>query len=341
VGDPIRRRLALADEFGLMAKLSQDGVEHDAAERIVLDAEQAQRPRRAERHRTVGTGIRCRALRRRHQDIEGESGAAAAPLRRSDIAAHGAGQLPDRRQAEPGPAELRRNRDVGLRERPEQPLDLVERQADAAVRDGEGDGDLALRTAHRRDLKRDTAGFGELHGVVDQVLHRRAQADGIADRKPRQLVGYRNRGLQPLRRRAPGQRITGVAGERAQVEEILPHVEARTAAARRIDEQGRQARQMFGAGLDGIDPASFALAEFRGREQIADRKNAGERRANLVREGRKRGLDHVGSSDGRLAGDTRLRRGAGCPLLRSLLHWPCDAPWTLRRHVPPSSTATA
>ena len=41
--EPLRRRLALADEFGLMAEFGQDGVEHDAAERIVLDAEQAQR----------------------------------------------------------------------------------------------------------------------------------------------------------------------------------------------------------------------------------------------------------------------------------------------------------
>ena len=82
--DPLRRRLALADEFGLMAEFGQDGVEHDAAERIVLDAEQAQRLRRAaathrHRRRTVVADL---FARRRHHDSERKGGAAALALRR-------------------------------------------------------------------------------------------------------------------------------------------------------------------------------------------------------------------------------------------------------------------
>ncbi len=116
--------------------------------------------------------------------------------------------------------------------------------------------------------------------------------------------------MQALGRRAAGQRIAGIAGERAQVEEVLPHLEPGTAAARRIDEQGRKARQMFGARLDGIDPAPFALVEIGGREQVADRQNAGERRADLVRKGGQRGLDHAGGADGDLRGTARVCRGA-------------------------------
>jgi len=41
VRKPRGRRLALADELGLVTELGQDRVEYDAAERIVLDAEQA------------------------------------------------------------------------------------------------------------------------------------------------------------------------------------------------------------------------------------------------------------------------------------------------------------
>jgi len=41
--DPFGGGLALSDEFRLMTEFGEDGVEHDAAERIVLDAEQAQR----------------------------------------------------------------------------------------------------------------------------------------------------------------------------------------------------------------------------------------------------------------------------------------------------------
>ena len=152
----------------------------------------------------------------------------------------------------------------------------------------------------------DAALFGEFHGIVDQVLHRGAQADGIADRKRRELFGNNDRRLQALGRRAAGQRIAGIAGERAQVEEVLPHLEPGTAAARRIDEQRRKARQMFRARLDGVDPAPFALVEIGGREQIADRQNACERRADLVRKGRQRGLDHAGAGGGGFAG-TRAR----------------------------------
>ena len=52
--EPLRRILAVADELGLMAELGQDRVEDDAAERIVFDAEQAQRRRR--RARVIGAG---------------------------------------------------------------------------------------------------------------------------------------------------------------------------------------------------------------------------------------------------------------------------------------------
>jgi hypothetical protein len=55
--------------------------------------------------------------------------------------------------------------------------------------------------------------------------------------------------------------------------------------SRRIDEQRGKARQMFGAGLDGVDPAPLALIEVGGREQVADRQDAGERRADLMRKG--------------------------------------------------------
>ena len=55
---------------------------------------------------------------------------------------------------------------------------------------------------------------------------------------------------------------------------------------------------MFGAGLDGVDPAPLALAEIRCRQQIAHRENAGERRADFVRKGGKRRLDHAGRRRG-------------------------------------------
>ena len=67
---------------------------------------------------------------------------------------------------------------------------------------------------------------------------------------------------------------------------------------------------MFGAGLDGIDPAPLALVEIGRRQEIADRENAGQRRADLVRERGERRLDHAGA--------TVCQRFAGS-LWRSLL----------------------
>ena len=57
---------------------------------------------------------------------------------------------------------------------------------------------------------------------------------------------------------------------------------------------------MFGARLDGIDPAPLALVEIGRRQEIADGENPGERRADLVRERGQGRLDDAGpGSDGR------------------------------------------
>ena len=66
---------------------------------------------------------------------------------------------------------------------------------------------------------------------------------------------------------------------------------------------------MFGAGLDGIDPAPLALVEIGGRQEIADRENAGQRRADLVRKGGERRLDHAGT--GRHCGALASRLAGG------------------------------
>ncbi|MFK4634220.1 hypothetical protein ABIF02_006747 [Bradyrhizobium elkanii] len=202
-----------------------------------------------------------------------------------------------------------------------------------------------------RDTQLDAALLGELHRVVDQIFERRAQADGIADREGRQLVGDLDGSLQPLGCRTAGQRIRGVARQRAQVEEILPDLEPRPLAPGGVDEQGRKARQMLGAGLDGVDPAPLALAEIGCREQIADRKDSGERRPHLMGKGGKRGIDHAGTGlrgrlrHGTLAarpgrhlghsclghtrfGNTRFgsTRSGGARLRRRPFGWPLAAP---------------
>ena len=162
------------------------------------------------------------------------------------------------------------------------------------------------RCAAASTCERDAALFGELHGIVDQVLQRGAQADGIADHERRQFFGNvdrRTAGPSPPRgRRANRRRCAPASAGRTN-----PAARASPGplAARGIDEQRRKARQMFGAGLDGVDPAPLALVEIGGRQQIADRENAGQRRADLMREGGERGLDHAGAGGGGFAACAR------------------------------------
>jgi len=225
-----------------------------------------------------------------HHQRKGD--AAALARRDHDVAAHCARDLLDRGKSEACAAKARGDRDVGLRERAKQQVELFQGEPDTAVGNRKGDARLAVTAMGRGYRQPDRALFGEFDGVVDQILQGRAQPDGIADHKHRQLVGYLDRGLQALGGRPAGERIAGAAGERAQVEQVLPPAN-RAAASRGIDEQGGEARQMFGAGLDGVDPAPLALAKLGGRQQVADREDAGQRRAHLMRKGSERSLDHA------------------------------------------------
>jgi len=325
--DPLGSRLAAADELRLMAKLVQDRVEHNTAERIVLDAQNAQRGHVLGQQILAALQMRrCRGLRADQGHREAERGPAAVALRHLDVATHAARELLDRGQSQSRAAEARRDRDIGLRERPEQAFDLFQRQADAAVRNRERDADLALDMSFgggsRHNLERDAPLLGEFHRVVDQVFQRRAQPDGIADHERRQFFGNLDGPLQPLGRRPSRQRIAYTTCQRPQVEQVLPYTGAGVPASCRIDEQRRQARQMFGAGLDGIGPAPLAFVEVRRRQEIADGQNAGQRRADLMGECRKRRLDHARSRHGGALATRPGRQLPGRQLFGALLHRP-------------------
>jgi len=77
------------------------------------------------------------------------------------------------------------------------------------------------------------------------------------------------------------------------VEEILPHAGRGLAASRRIDKQGREAGEMFGARLDGIDPAPLALVEV-GRCQQSLMARIPSAGCDLMRKRGERRLDHAG-----------------------------------------------
>ena len=48
---------------------------------------------------------------------------------------------------------------------------------------------------------------------------------------------------------------------------------------------------MIGAAFDGVGPVAFALVQIGGRQQFGERDNAGQRRADVMRDAGERRLD--------------------------------------------------
>ena len=126
-----------------------------------VTARTSSRPRPALRR----SGAPCRPKLRR----EPERGSAPDLAFDPDVAAHQLHQPRRDRQAEPRAAEAPGGRAVGLRERLEDELLLVARDADARVDDGEVQADLAGQLRRDVDAQADSPRLREFDGVADQV----------------------------------------------------------------------------------------------------------------------------------------------------------------------------
>ena len=148
-------------------------------------------------------------------------------------------------------------------------------------------------------------------------------------------------GLQTFRRRPSRQRNAGTTRQRPQVEQVLPHAGPPPRSCR-IDKQGRQTRKMFGAGLDGIDPAPLASS----RSDVASRLLIARMPVSGVRTSCAKAASAASTMPGP---DTaaRLRRGLAVlgrqlfgALLRRPFFGPLNACAWFCRHVPcPASTS--
>ena len=142
------------------------------------------------------------------------------------------------------------------------------------------------------------AALGEFHRVVGQVLQRRAQPHRIADRLRRQIVRDRDFGGRgpcwPRARSSAGATASASArGENGSLRSTSPAASALAASTISVV----SARQMLGAALDRLGPAALARAEIGGGQQFGQRHDAGQRRADVVRD----------------AGRARLRSRARAP----------------------------
>ena len=110
---------------------------------------------------------------------------------------------------------------------------------------------------------------------------------------------------------APAPRSAGAAGKSLAATAMPPGF-----GFGRIDHQRGQRRQMLGARLDAGRPAPLALAEIRARQQFAEREDAGERGADIVREAASTASDaHASARRGFAA--TESARAADAPAVRA------------------------
>ena len=79
-------------------------------------------------------------------------------------------------------------------------------------------------------------------------------------------------------------------GENGSSLQVRPAASALTASTIRRGERG----QVFGAALDRVRPFALARAEIGGRQQLGQRDDAGQRRADVVHDAGERGLDRAG-----------------------------------------------
>ena len=141
--------------------------------------------------------------------------------------------------------------------------------------------------------KHDRAVTGEFHRIVDQVLQRRAQPQRIAGDQIRQIGGDGDLRLDALVAGAGGEPMADGFGEHARRERLVAQDQAGGAGPGGIDDQAGEIGEMIGAALDGVRPFALARAEIGGREQFGERGNAGERRADVMRDAGEHGFQRA------------------------------------------------
>ena len=138
------------------------------------------------------------------------------------------------------------------------------------------------------------AALGELHRVVDRDFPARRAA--AADRRsppPADRRQFRLGLRAPWPRRAPRAKRASASARRRGRNSSRRSTRPRRRRARHRRSARSSSGEMLGRALDRRRPAALALAELGGRQQLAQRQNAGQRRADLVGEVGERRLDRA------------------------------------------------
>jgi hypothetical protein len=199
----------------------------------------------------------------------------------ADRAAHQLGQPLADRQAQAGAAVLARGGRVDLRERLEQPRQVLGRDADAGILHREADtASLVHRLAvHRHE---DLALVRELDGVGQQVDEDLAHARGVAHQRLGRAVLDQVGQVQVLLQRARRHQVERVLHAAAQVEGLLLDLELADVGLRVVEDVVDDLQQRLAAGADGAGEVALVLRHRRVQQQRGHADHRIERRADLV-----------------------------------------------------------
>ena len=201
-------------------------------------------------------------LRRARQDAaisdrqaEREAGTRTRLALQRDIAAQEPREPPADRQPEPRAAILPGAAAVHLAEFLEHQLQLIQGNADAGVRDR--DGDVLVAAPH---IDGDRARLGEFGGVAQEIDQDLAQLVLVAEQGRQSPLDL----LDQLHAPAPDHRLDGAQAlveERLEHELERPHVHASGLDLGQVEHVVDQPEQMVGAGQDLLEIAVLALGQ--------------------------------------------------------------------------------
>ena len=111
--------------------------------------------------------------------------------------------------------------------------------------------------------------------------------------RPGRPLGDIDVDVERLALRAGRERVRHRMRKLARRERLVPQHEPRGIRLGRVDHEGGQPRQMVGGAPDRLGPAALALGQIGGLQQLRQRQDAGQRRADVMGETGERKFDRA------------------------------------------------
>ena len=227
-------------------------------------------------------GRRRRRRRGLYRDGEPESRAAAGFALETDLTAHHLHELLADGEAEAGAAEAARGGAVGLGERLENLFLLLGCDTDAGVAHFATQFEDAFAVGLDAHAQLHAAGFGELHGVADEVEQHLPQTSRIAAQRGGEVRGDEAGQFDLFGMRGGGEQLHGIFDDLADAEVDLLERQPAGFNLGEVKDVVEQLEQGVRAVAGGLGEIILLRLQFGGQQQIEHADDAVHRGADLV-----------------------------------------------------------